>query len=227
MEKLYKGNEFEDSKPGERIIRIEEAKEDSERRDDSSKGKTRQGNSDREEAGREGRTAEEAKQSEKVLGLAVDDEQPEQLVLEIKDEKKKKKKTKKVSDKLKDEIKLLLVGIYGLAGATLDKCFYLKPSEADLLTEAIYRYLDEHNLLSAVSEKTATVNLIIALIAVNVPKIMTYYKKIKQRKEDREDDKSREIKEHSGQSASGLRRGQYDTTNAKTHLDQFYQPNAG
>ena len=226
MGEVFKGNKLEDSKSGERIIRIEETKKDN-KGGDSSKRETRQGNNIREETGGERRTAEGTKQSEEIPGLAVEDEQPEQLILEIKDKKKKKKTTKKAADKLKDEIKLLLIGIYGLAGATLDKCFFLKPSEADLLTEAIYRYLDEHNLLGTISEKTATVNLVVALLAVNVPKVMTYYKKIKQRKEDREDDKSRETKEYSGQSVNGVSRGQYDITNAKTHLDKFYQPNEG
>ena len=232
MGEVFKGNKLEDSKSRERVIEIEEAKKVSKRREDSSKRETRQRNNNREEsgeetggAGGERGTTEETKQSEENLGLVVEDE-PEQLILEVKEEKKKRKKrTKKTDNKLKDEIKLILVGTYGLVGATIDKCFYLKPSEADLLTEAIYRYLDEHNLLGTISEKTATVNLIIALLAVNTPKVMTYYKKLKERKEDKENDKGRKIKDDSGQSANGVSRRQYDNTNAKTHLDQFYQPN--
>ena len=117
------------------------------------------------------------------------------------------------------------MSVYALAGATLDECFFLKPNEADLLAEAIYRYLDEHNLLDIISKKSALVNLIIALISVNTPKFLTYYVKIKRKKEgSKEDDKEREAKLDNRQNADGRHP---DGVNAKAHLDEFYITDEG
>ena len=227
MGKLLKRSELENSKSRKGVNGIENTKEDKE----EYKEEARQGNRNKEEAGRTGRTASEG-QEQKELPRVVfvkDEEQqePEQLLFEVKESKKKTKTKKKTASKVKDEIKLALVSVYVLAGATLDECFYLKPNEADLLTEAIYRYLEEHNLIHAISEKSALVNLIIALISVNTPKFLEYYKKIKNKEGQQNNDKERQAANDSGQSANRSGRTEYDNSNAKAHLDQFYNPDEG
>ena len=224
MENLFAGNEHEDSKSRKGVDRVENTKEDKEEHDKEERTEeARQGNSDTEE-GRTGRTAREEQKELPRLVSIEEEEQPEQLILEVKESKRKKKTKKKTANKVKDEIKLALVGMYALAGATLDKCFFLKPSEADLLAEAIYRYLDEHNLLDIISKKSALVNLIIALISVNTPKFYEYYKNLKAKKGGKEDDKEREAKLDNRQSADGRHS---DVINAKTHLDKFYITDEG
>ena len=176
MERLSRRDEHEDNKSREGADRIEDTKKDKE---EHKKEEARQGNYNKEEgAGRTGRTAsEEQKELPRVVSIKEEDEEPEKLIFEVKEGKKRKAK-KKTASKVKDEIKLALVSVYALAGATLDECFFLKPSEADLLSEAIYRYLDEHNLIHTISEKSALVNLIVALVSVNTPKFLEYYKKM-------------------------------------------------
>ena len=221
MERLSRRDEHEDNKSREGADRIEDTKENKEEH----KKEARQGNRNKEEAGRTGRTAseeQEQKELPRVVSIKEEDEEPEKLIFEVKESKKKTKTKKKTANKIKDEIKLALVSVYALAGATLDECFFLKPSEADLLSEAIYRYLDEHNLIHTISEKSALVNLIIALISVNTPKFIEYYKKIKNKEEQQNNDKKGQAANDSGQSANGSAAEQYDNSNAKTYLDKFY-----
>ena len=223
MEGIRRGNKLEVNELREGANGLKEAKEVKENKEEHDKEEARQGNRNKEEAGRTGRTASEEQEQKELLRLVPikEDEEPEKLQLEIKESKKKKKK-KKTADKTKDEIKLALVSVYALAGATLDEVFFLKPKEADLLTEAIYRYLEEHNLLETISEKSATLNLIIALVSVNVPKFIGYYENLKTKKERKEDDKKGQAANDSGQSANGSAAGQFDDSNAKTYLDKFY-----
>ena len=229
MEGLFAKNGHEDNKFREGVDRVENTKEDKEEHDKEERTEeARQGNSDTEErTGRTGKTVREEEQKElpRLVFLEEDEKQPEQLQLEIKESKRKKKTKKKTASKVKDEIKLALVSMYALAGATLDECFFLKPSEADLLSEAIYRYLDEHNLLDIISKKSALVNLIIALISVNTPKVLAYYVKIKRKKEgSKEDDKEREVKLDNRQNVNGRHSNGADV---KTYLNKFYIANEG
>ena len=229
MEEFNKRNERKNSKSREGANGIEETKKEDHKEEAKQTREARQGNSNKEEArteeaGTERRTAKE-EQKEFPRVVSIDEEQPEQFILEVKESKRKKKTKKKTANKVKDEIKLALVSVYALAGATLDECFYLKPNEADLLAEAIYRYLDEHNLIHTISEKSATFNLIVALVSVNLPKFTEYYKNLKSKKgRQQNNDQEREAKVNSGQSIDRVPGGQPDSDNAKAYLTEFYSP---
>ena len=184
-------------------------------------GRTAEGNSNKEKTIKTGATAEAGTKKE-LSGLAVLDK-PDEVVVEV--EEKKKKKTKKTTkrDRIKDEIRLALVAVYGVAGALIDECFFLKPNESELLAEAIYRYLEEHNLLDALREKSATINLIIVILSVNVPKVYTYYDKVQKERRDKvgRQDKSKEIDGSYRQDIGGSREGRRDIANTTTDVKVF------
>ena len=170
------------------------------------------------------KTRGEQRPSEEIPRLvSIEEEKPEEVVVEV-EEKKKKKQTKK-KDRIKDEIKLILAGIYGAAGALIDECFYLKPHENEMLADAIYRYLEEHNLLDAIREKSATINLIITVLSVNIPKILTYMSKVsKKRKEERKsaNDKSREAAENIVRDNGGMQEREFSYDSLKSYLADYY-----
>ena len=195
------------------------------RKGNTKKGTTGQRDSSEGTEGREEGTTEENKEekSEGVSGLA-DLEKPEQIFLEV-DKKPSKKKTtaKKGRDKVKEEIKLILVAIYSAAGTLIDECFHLTPHESELLSDAIVRYLEEHNLLETVREKSALENLIIAFASVNIPKILTYYNKTMRKKGvNKKDDKSRETQDNTGTSTDTVPGTSTDVDNVKTSLNSYY-----
>ena len=186
-------------------------------------GRTAEGNSNKGKTVKTGATTEAGTEKEKELsGLAVLDK-PDEIVVEV--EEKKKKKTKKTTkrDRIKDEIRLALVAVYGVAGALIDECFFLKPNESELLAEAIYRYLEEHNLLDALREKSATINLIIVILSVNVPKIYTFYDKVQKERRDRvgRQDKSKEVDRNYGQDIGSSRERGRGITSATTDVKNF------
>ena len=182
------------------------------RQRDSSKGTAEEGRAERRE---------EDKQDEEVSGLASVDS-PEQIFLEIeKKAPKKKTTTKKVKDKVKEEIKLILVAVYSAAGTLIDECFHLTPQESEILADAIYRYLEEHNLLETVKEKSALLNLVIAFASVNIPKLLTYYSKVKAKggKQVEQDGKA---EDNTGNSDNTVRETEPSASDVKTHLNQYY-----
>ena len=144
--------------------------------------------------------------------------------METEIKKSKKKAVKKKKDRIKDDIKLALVSVYGAIGIWIDECFFLKPDESERLSEAIYRYLEEHNLLDAISEKSATVNLLIVFASINIPKILIYYNKIKKEEGELKQDgrQSRETANNTRQVNKRTRSTDTSTDNAKTYLDGFY-----
>ena len=225
MGKVDEGVKLENNEHREGVERVEERKNEGKERETNKEA--RQRNKSKDKKGGGGRTAKNEKQSEEIPRLAIEDEQPEQLLLEITEttnnKKKRKKTVKKTANKVKDELKLALVGAYGLLAVTLDDCFYLKPNEADILAEAIYRYLDEHDLIHTISEKSATLNLIVALITVNTPKILIYYRNLKDKnKEGKGDDKKGEARISNRESVDRVSRGEHINNNVKTHLNEFY-----
>ena len=211
-----KTNKSRNGKGGieEEIEKTKEAREE---------GRAAEGNSNKGKTVETGATAKAGTEKEKELsGLAVLDKLDE-IVVEV--EEKKKKKTKKTTkrDRIKDEIRLALVAVYGVAGALIDECFFLKPNESELLAEAIYRYLEEHNLLDALREKSATINLIVVVLSVNIPKIYTYYEKIRKERsiEIGKQDKSKEVGESYRQDIGGSRRGRRDNANDVTDVKVY------
>ena len=213
------GGEINKSRNGkggnkEEVEKTKEAREE---------GRTAEGNSNKGKTVKTGTTVEAGTEKEKELsGLAVLDK-PDEIVVEV--EEKKKKKTKKTTkkDRIKDEIRLALVAVYGVAGALIDECFFLKPSESELFAEAIYRYLEEHNLLDTLREKSAMINLIVVVLSVNIPKIYTYYEKIRKERstEIGRQDKSKKIDESYRQDIGGSRGGRRDIANNDTDVKVY------
>ena len=210
-----KTNKSRNGKGGieEEIEKTKEAREE---------GRATERNSNKGKTVKTGAAAEAGAKKEELSGLAVLDK-PDEIVVEV--EEKKKKKTKKTAkrDRIKDEIRLALVAVYGVAGALIDECFFLKPNESELLAEAIYRYLEEHNLLDALREKSATINLIVVVLSVNIPKIYTYYEKIRKERsiEIGKQDKSKEVGESYRQDIGGSRRGRRDNANDVTDVKVY------
>ena len=170
------------------------------------------------EAGNEGGKTRGEQSSKEISGLASL-EKPEEVIVEVEEKKTKKKQTKK-KDRIKEEIKLVLIGVYSVAGILLDECFYLKPNESEILADAIYRYLEEHNLLNVVREKSATLNLIIALISVNLPKILTYLSKLEKRR--RENEKSRETTNNNEPNNDGMQGEHNSIGDTKSHIVRLH-----
>ena len=208
----------------------ETIKEETEGKTEREEGTREEGRSERvggkgENTGRTGTEGGEGEQTGRDRFYIQEDTiEPEKVVLETDVKKSKKKTAKKRKDRIKDDIKLALISIYGAAGIWIDECFFLKPDESERLSEAIYRYLEEHNLLDAISEKSATVNLLIVFASVNIPKILTYYNKIKEKEGKLKQDgrQSRETASNTRQVNKRTRSTDASTDNAKTYLDGFY-----
>ena len=184
---------------------------------------------ERENTGRTGTKGREDEQTGRDgFHIQEDIVKPEEVILEAEAKKSKRKTAKKRKDRIKDDIKLALISIYGAAGIWIDECFFLKPDESERLSEAIYRYLEEHNLLDAISEKSATVNLLIVFASVNIPKILTYYNKIKKEgKLKQHGEQSRKTANSAREPDKRTRSRDADADNAKTFLDGFYNEYEG
>ena len=211
-----KANKSRNGKGGveEEVEKTKEAREE---------GRTAKGNSDKGKTVKTGTTTEAGTEKEKELSRLAVLDKPGEIVVEV--EERKKKKTKKTTkrDRIKDEIRLALVAVYGVAGALIDECFFLKPNESELLAEAIYRYLEEHNLLDALREKSATINLIIVILSVNVPKIYTFYDKVQKERRDKggRQDKSEEVDGSYRQDIGSSREGGRDSAGTTYDVKNF------
>ena len=208
----------------------ETIKEETEGKTEREEGTREEGRSERvggkgENTGRTGTEGGEGEQTGRDRFYIQEDTiEPEKVVLETDVKKSKKKTAKKRKDRIKDDIKLALVSIYGAAGIWIDKCFFLQPDESERLAEAIYRYLEEHNLLDTISEKSATVNLLIVFASINIPKALTYYNKTKKKEGELKQNgrQSRETANSDRELNKGTRSTNASTDNAKAYLDGFY-----
>ena len=231
-ERIQRNNE-QDNKPGIREGGDKETiKEETERKTEKGRSKERRSKRDsnkREDSGTAGTAGTEEREDEhsghSKLHIQEDSVKPEQVILEADVKKGKKKTVRKKKDRIKDDIKLALISVYGVAGFWVDECFFLKPDESEKLSEAIYRYLDEHNLLDAISEKSATLNLLIVFASVNIPKVLTYYNKERKLKQDEKQGRKTTNSDRKPDKPTRSRDANGD--NVKTFLDGFYNEYEG